>query len=206
MSKYRKAWIAAAGALAQIAVVLDQALTAGTLPPSWVPWVRVFLAVLTAVGVFAVRNAPATYVPRHGDAGTTGAMFVTLVGFTLAGLLVVATLLAGPAQARRQLEHVGVASARACSGTLVVAFNLEVLRGGVWAFQQDDGAASVQLRHQDAAAGPGGHWETVASAPGGGGEGRLRVPVAGLPYWDAVRVVHHGVASSPRLPEEGCPG
>lgn len=200
MSNYRKAWVAIAGALAQIAVVLDQAVSAGILPDEWVPWVRVVLAVATAFGVWRVRNVPSTYVPRH-DAGSTRTVLVTLVGFAIAGLLVLATLVAGPADAhRRPPLHVRTNGAQVCSGVLLVAFSLEELRGNAWTFRQDDGSAVVQLRHQGAAAGPGGHWETYATASGG--EGHLRVDVVGLPYWDAVRVVHGGIASSERLPEE----
>lgn len=203
MNRYSKAWVAVAGALAQIAVVLDQALDAGALPASWVPWVRVGLALATAVGVYAVRNTPAPveHVYRRGDTGSARTLLVALVGFALAGLLVVATLLAGPAEAHRRTPlHVDVNDARVCSSTLLVAFDLEQLVAREWTFRQDDGAAVLQLRHHGAAAGPAGHWETVTSTSGG--EGHLRAQVGGLPYWDAVRVVHRGIVSSPRLPVE----
>lgn len=227
MNRYRKAWVAALGALAQIAVVLDQALDDGTLPASWVPWVRVTLAILTAVGVYAVRNDPAPaqtvmnvsgYDAKHlqrafddqlrhrRDTGSARTVLVTLVGFAIAALLVVATMLAGPAEARpRPVEHVGVTFARTCSGVLEVGFGLEVLHGRAWTWRQDDGTAVVELHHLGSAAGPGGHWEAYPARSGSGGEGRLRVDVVGLPYWDAVRIVHGGVASSQRVPEDRCP-
>lgn len=56
MNRYRKAVVATIGGLGQVALVLDQALTDGMLPPSWVPWARVALALATALGVYAVPN------------------------------------------------------------------------------------------------------------------------------------------------------
>lgn len=205
MSRYRKAWVAVAGALAQVAVVLDQALADGTLPPAWVPWVRVALAALTAVGVYAVPNAPRTLYVRARDTGSARpGLLGALLAFAAAGLLIVTAVLAGPAEAHRRVEHVGVTSARVCSSTLVVGFGLERLQAGAWGFLQDDGHAVVQLHHLGAAAGPGGRWVAYPDRTTSGGEGSLRVAVGSLPYWDAVRVVHAGVASSPRLPEWGC--
>lgn len=214
MSKaYRKYYVAILGGLAQVAVVLDQALDAGILPASWRPWVVLAVAAATALGVRQVRNAPLLAsggsIPAGpsrgrstwGDAGTARTLLVTLVGFSLAGLLVAATLLAGPAEAhRRPAEHVRTNGAQVCGGTLLVAFELEQLVGGAWTFRQDDGAAVVQLHHHGNGAAPGGQWETYV--PASGGEGHLRLSVVGRPFWDAVRVMHDGIASSPRLPVE----
>lgn len=169
-------------------------------PDGWVALAGVLLGQLLLVVTPLVRYLEPGEGDR-GDSGTARAVLVTLVGFALAGALVVATLLAGPAEAhRRPAEHVRANGAQVCGSTLLVAFELEQLDRGEWTFRQDDGGAVVQLRHQGAAAGPGGHWETYRTASGG--EGHLRVAVGGLPYWDAVRVVHAGVASSPRLPQE----
>lgn len=161
--------------------------------------VTILLAILTPLVRQYGVGSPVSEGDR-GDSGSARTVFAALVGFVLAGILVVATLLAGPAEARRPAEHVATNGAQVCGSTLLVAFSLERLDGRAWAFRQDDGTATVQLRHQGAAAGPGGHWETYPAASGG--EGHLRVAVAGLPYWDAVRVVHGGIASSPRLPVE----
>ena len=204
MNRYRKAWVAVAGALAQIAVVLDQALDDGVLPPAWVPWVRVTLALLTAVGVYAVPNAPrVVYVRGRGDRGAARpGLLAALAALGTAVLLVLATLLAGPADAHRRVEHVDANRACLSSGAvLVVSFDLEQLHGRTWTFLEDDGAAVVELHHVGAAAGPGGHWEAYPTRTRSGGEGHLRVDVSGLPYWDAARVVHRGIASSPVLPE-----
>lgn len=58
MDQYRKAAVAALGALAQILVVLDSAADAGVLPESWRPWIVVAVALGTALGVERVPNAP----------------------------------------------------------------------------------------------------------------------------------------------------
>jgi len=57
LNPYRKAAVAVLGALAQLLVVLDEALSVGVLPEAWVPWVRVALALGTALGVYGVRNS-----------------------------------------------------------------------------------------------------------------------------------------------------
>ena len=49
MSRYRKAGVAVAGALAQ-------AVAAGVVPEAWLPWAQVALAVATALGVWAAPN------------------------------------------------------------------------------------------------------------------------------------------------------
>lgn len=58
MSRYRKALVAVAGGLAQVAIVAGDAVDSGVVPPSWVPWVRVVVALGTAVAVYAVPNTP----------------------------------------------------------------------------------------------------------------------------------------------------
>lgn len=65
MDRYRKSLVAAAGALAQIAVTLDEAALNGALPASWVPWARVVIALGTAVGVYATPNAHRAADGRH---------------------------------------------------------------------------------------------------------------------------------------------
>lgn len=209
MNRYRKGIAAALGAIVQVGILLDEQLDAGTIPDEWVPWVRLLAAVATVVGVVWVRNEPQTVYLRRGR-GDLGSARPGLLGafcaFAAAVLLVItAAVFAGPAEAHRRLEHVRVN--RACmwpGAVLDVAFSLEQLRGRAWAFLEDDGAAAVELHHVGAAAGPGGHWQAYPDRTASGGEGHLRVDVAGLPYWDAVRVLHGGVASSQRLPEV-CP-
>lgn len=171
-------------------------------PDGWAALAGVILGQLLLVVTPLVRYLdPDATAGRHEDAGTSRAAFAALVGFALAAALVVATLLAGPADAhRRPAEHVRTNGAQVCGGTLLVAFELEQLVGGAWTFRQDDGAAVVQLHHLGNGAAPGGQWETYV--PASGGEGHLRLSVVGRPFWDAVRVVHDGIASSPRLPVE----
>jgi hypothetical protein len=83
------------------------------------------------------------------------------------------------------------------NGTLLVRFTLEdyVPAERAWTFAHDDGRATMQVR-DDA-----GAWLTRAATSGG--EGALRVVGFGPvePAAVAVRVVHNGVASSPRLVE-----
>ena len=54
----RKFALAALGGLAQVAA-------AGLLPEQYRPWATVVLAVATALGVYAVPNAPLPYVAKH---------------------------------------------------------------------------------------------------------------------------------------------
>ena len=206
MDRYRKAGVALLGALAQLATVLDEAQVAGVLPHAWLPWVRVVLALATALGVWAVPNVPMpALLPEHGrDRGTSTLMVSTVMAVLLvaaATWLLIALAIAPPASAHRSVEHVRASSARVCGHLLLVGVELEQRHGREWVFAQDDGLATVQLRYLGNGAGPGGHWETIASVSGG--EGLHRVDVGGRPYWDAVRVVHAGVASSPHL-AEGC--
>lgn len=204
MNRYRKGIAAALGAIVQVGILLDEQLDAGTIPESWVPWVRLIVAVATVVGVVWVPNAPrVVYVRGRGDVGAarTG-LLGTLAAVASAALLVITAIAAAaPADAHRRVEHVDANRASLSSGVLVVSFDLEQLHGRTWTFLEDDGAAVVELHHVGAAAGPGGHWEAYPTRTRSGGEGHLRVDVSGLPYWDAARVVHRGIASSPVLPE-----
>lgn len=68
MSNYKKWWVAVAGALAQAAIVTDHAVLAGVLPPAWVPWARVVVALGTALGVLAVKNVPGRHEAPGGEA------------------------------------------------------------------------------------------------------------------------------------------
>jgi len=94
-------------------------------------------------------------------------------------------------------HHVATISAIVDNGTLLVWFNLEdfVVAEKAWTFAHDDGRARLQVRSDD------GAW--VDRAATSGGEGALRVAGFGpvKPASVAVRVVHNGVASSPRLVE-----
>lgn len=66
MSRYRKALVAVAGALAQVAIVADDVAIVDAVPPSWVPWLRVVVALGTAAAVYAVPNAPGRHEAVEG--------------------------------------------------------------------------------------------------------------------------------------------
>jgi hypothetical protein len=98
-------------------------------------------------------------------------------------------------------HHVAVNSARLYDGDLLeVRFDLENYspRERAWTFAHDDGLAALQIRVD-------GEWANRAA--GSAGEGGLRVVGFGPvePASIAVRVVHRGVASSPRLIEAAGP-
>lgn len=50
-AQVRKAAVAAAG-------IVGQVVAAGVIPDSYLPWTSILIAVLTAVGVYGVPNAP----------------------------------------------------------------------------------------------------------------------------------------------------
>lgn len=192
MNRYRKGLAAALGFVAQAALLLDEQLDAGTLPESWVPWARLVVAAATVVGVVWVRNAPATD-GRHEDAGTARAALVTLVGFALASLLVVATLIAGPTEARSRAPR--VTAARVCNGGVTVFLDFHGRR--------DVGVTDVQGLYVGAAAGPGGRWEPLATI-GSEGARLWRISGRGVPL--KVRAVDtiSGAVSRGVEPVWGC--
>lgn len=69
MKRIRKALVALAGALLQLVLVLPDIQS--YLPPEWSPYISGVIAVATAAGVYAVRNAPtapATLLEDDDDA------------------------------------------------------------------------------------------------------------------------------------------
>ncbi len=203
MNRYRKAWVAVAGMLAQLAVILDQILDADVVPESWRPWVVLAVAVATAAGVRQVPNAPG----RHEDAGRARPSVLAAWSAVLA-LVLAGGLFAGDAQAhRRPVPHLGVASAVQCRGELTVTYGFEELAGRTWTPVPDSTGARVEVRHVGAAAGEGGRWDALP--PVRRVEGQVTVDVAGEPTWDLVRVVAPvpgigEVVSSGRYPTAGC--
>lgn len=95
-------------------------------------------------------------------------------------------------------HHVATTGAKLYDDTsLFVTFNLEdfVASTSSWTGARDDGRATLQVRNS------AGVWVDQASTSGGENVRRVAVfgPVA--PASVAVRIVHKGVASSPRLIE-----
>lgn len=174
MSRYWKFWAAMLGVVAQVAVVAADSLDKGLVPPSWAPWVRVGLAVATALAVLgAPKNAPGRVpVGRHeavpawgatfddGAGGDSGRARVPVLTVVLVAALVAAS--AGPAAARLDgthprpvasstrswapVVHPQVVSAGVCDvGVLVVRFDGEFLADRSWVPLLDDGSTRLEL-------------------------------------------------------------
>lgn len=148
------------------------------------------------------------------DAGMGSATLLLRVAAGLvAGLLVMLAVGSMTASARApRVVHVGVTSAQACAGTLVVRFDTGWLTGRQWQDGQDDGSAHLMLLESSARSGPGGSWGSPADDFGpvvSGGEHALRWPgwahagASGLHY-TAVMVSYGGYWSAPRPVTEGC--
>jgi hypothetical protein len=127
----------------------------------------------------------------------------TAIVLTLAGGVLLATPASAHAPRRAQvLTHLQVGRVCTSGSAIDVSYSLEDLIGREWTFRQDRGDVTVQLHFLGGRNGPTGQaWVDVESASGG--EGHRRVSRL-QPFFDSVRVVRAGVASSGRPVEGPC--
>jgi hypothetical protein len=220
VDRYRKALVAAGGALAQVVGVLVTADDAGLLPASWRPWVAVLVGAATVLGVYRLPNAAGRVddgrheLGRAEDPGRSLLRVMLIVGGIL--VLVLATVPASAAAVSRwgrpgQLVVPHVVSARDCDGTLWVAYGARVVSGREVREVLDDGlTGGLQLLDVSGRSQPHGTWITVGA--GRGGEGMLRYPRYATEHpgnhYAAARVVREDrdrLVSGPVLITPGCP-
>jgi hypothetical protein len=214
MDRYRKAWIAVAGAGLQALALAATAAGSGLLPESWRPWASVVIALATALGVYGIPNTRPPLEPlemlghdgRHeaGRGAATVAVLALTATMLLAAPAAVAAARRYPA-ARPGPLYVGILAAHQCTGLLDLGYGTERLTSGTWGIVPDSWGADVQLHFIGNGARTGGQWETVPGIHRT--EGHVAAEVSGLPTWDLVRVAVRAdgtvVASSGRIPE-GC--